>query len=375
MFARHRAKTLIALSSLLLLALLLVAEKLIAWLRPPVPAPSPTDRYIRLSEHPPSKTAFVTPSIDSDSLEHKQYRLQIDGDGYIWPSKVHADPDLVLAFLGGSTTECMLVEEDKRFPCLVGALLAPDFGKVNSYNCGVAGAHSLNSIDTLLNKVLGDQPDVVAMMHNVNDLVILMYEGTYWSKNPYKRMVVNRAEPPDTLWSLGKRAVKCVFPNLIATLRPPTMETPDPFASLRGRKLVIDPERLRAEFRSNLVTFVAICRARDVTPVLLTQASRLKDDPDPLIRHHTDKMKRDFGLEYERYRELWAGFNDIIRQVGEEQGVWVVDLAARVPKEKEFMYDICHFNTRGSELVAQIIAGDLREQGIAVAARDRRQKR
>ena len=144
---------------------------------------------------------------------------------------------------------------------------------------------------------------------------------------------------------------------------------------MRGQNLTLDPERMRSEFRANLVTFVAICRARDITPVLLTQASRLKDDPDPLIRHHTDKMKRDFGLEYERYRELWEGFNEIIREVGREQSVWVVDLAARVPKEKQYMYDICHFNTVGSELVAQIIAGDLREQHIAADARERRKKR
>ena len=58
----------------------------------------------------------------------------------------------------------------------------------------------------------------------------------------------------------------------------------DEFKQVRGRKIEVHPEQLVQEFTLNLQTFINICRARGITPVLLTMPSRLKDDPDPLIR-------------------------------------------------------------------------------------------
>ena len=35
------------------------------------------------------------------------------------------------------------------------------------------------------------QPDVVVMMHNINDLMALIYDRTYWSHNPSRAAIVN----------------------------------------------------------------------------------------------------------------------------------------------------------------------------------------
>ena len=59
----------------------------------------------------------------SDGLEQKPYVLRVDRQGFIMPAKIHDHPDLTIAFLGGSTTECTYVDEDQRFPYLVGRLL------------------------------------------------------------------------------------------------------------------------------------------------------------------------------------------------------------------------------------------------------------
>ena len=94
-------------------------------------------------------------------------------------------PDLTLVFLGGSTVACIYVDEESRFPSLVGQLLSQQTGKkVTSYNSGVGGNNSLHSLDILLNKIIPLKPDVVVMMHNINDLVALIYDKTYWSNNP-----------------------------------------------------------------------------------------------------------------------------------------------------------------------------------------------
>ena len=48
----------------------------------------------------------------SDSLAQKPYVLRVDRQGFIMPSKIHDHPDLTIAFLGGSTTECIYVDEN-----------------------------------------------------------------------------------------------------------------------------------------------------------------------------------------------------------------------------------------------------------------------
>ena len=60
--------------------------------------------------------------------------------------------------------------------------------------------------------------------------------------------------------------------------------------------------------------------------------------------------------------ELYARFNQAIREVGQEQGVLVIDLAALIPQDKQYMYDVVHLNTRGSQLAAQLISERLQKQ-------------
>ena len=84
----------------------------------------------------------------SDKLENREYILRIDDNGFIVPSKVHEYPDRTIVFLGGSTTECFYVDEEKRWPYLAGRLLENDTGlKVNAYNAGMSAINSFNSIN------------------------------------------------------------------------------------------------------------------------------------------------------------------------------------------------------------------------------------
>ena len=62
--------------------------------------------------------------------------------------------------------------------------------KVNSYNAARSGNNSLHSINILLHKLMPLKPDIVVMMHNINDLVALLYEQTYWNNNASRRVMV-----------------------------------------------------------------------------------------------------------------------------------------------------------------------------------------
>ena len=81
-------------------------------------------RYINLREILPLiDTVDVPPDKavrESDGLVQKPYRVRTDSRGFMLPYNRYEKPDLTLVFLGASTTACIYVEEENRFPSLVG---------------------------------------------------------------------------------------------------------------------------------------------------------------------------------------------------------------------------------------------------------------
>ncbi|MBN2329422.1 MAG: SGNH/GDSL hydrolase family protein [Candidatus Omnitrophica bacterium] len=336
-------------------------------------------RMICLREHPPGGRFSIQPDADylqkTDSLDDKIYKFDIDERGFIQPSRVYEDPDVEMVFLGGSTTECMYVSEDKRFPYLAGRNLSARTGKkINAYNGGVSGNHSLHSIDVLLHKALPMRPAAVLLLHNVNDLNILLYEGGYWNSNPTRSLIedveISEGEEYPTLLRRMKNIVRYTIPHLYRRAfllkkqwrrgdeSPIGNPQQDEFAHLRGRKIQYDEAFMRREFRRNLEWFVDIVRDSGSTPILMTQANRFTGNPDKVVRINMMDLE-DMGIGFEEYKELYDGFNQIIRDVGEDKEARVIDLERMIPKESRYMYDTMHFNDEGSIKAAEIIAAHL----------------
>jgi hypothetical protein len=53
-------------------------------------------------------------------------------------------------------------------------------------------------------------------------------------------------------------------------------------------------------------------------------------------------------------------FNESIRKKALENGVLLIDLAAAIPPEKEYIYDVIHYNDSGSIKAAEIIKNNLK---------------
>ena len=103
------------------------------------------------------------------SPEDPRVLLRTDARSYIRPSFQYDDPDVAVAFLGGSTTECLVVKEKERFPALVSDLLARDGYKVNTLNAANSGNTLHDSLNILLNHLTDDRPDIAVLMHALND--------------------------------------------------------------------------------------------------------------------------------------------------------------------------------------------------------------
>ncbi|MGB8991451.1 MAG: GDSL-type esterase/lipase family protein [Desulfobaccales bacterium] len=375
-FEQNPKKTIALFLFVFLLAATYGAEKLLAYINHAHNLVLFTERrYINLREVLPRVDTVVIPADKtvriSDGLVQKPYRVRADANGFILPYNHYAKPDLTLVFLGGSTVACIYVDEDQRYPYLVGQLLEQKTGKkITSMNAGFGGNNSLHSLDILLNKVIPLKPGVVVMMHNINDLVALIYDRTYWGKNPTRKPIVDFYFYKNLtgLKALSTLARDMYIPNLHAAIRilshkifgKKVKESDDEFAYIRGKKLTVDQAAIINEFKMNLQTFIAICRARKITPVLMTQFNRLKADPDSKVLKAMQGFQSDSKIPVSEFIDLYAKFNEAIREVGKANGVLVIDLAALIPQDKQYMYDEVHLNDQGSQLAAQLISDRLR---------------
>ncbi|MHB9073405.1 MAG: SGNH/GDSL hydrolase family protein [Desulfobaccales bacterium] len=329
-------------------------------------------RSIKLREFNPLYRNILIPDASamrmSDGLTQKPYILRVDRQGFIMPAKIHDHPDLTIAFLGGSTTECVYVDENLRFPYLAGRLIeAQTHLKVNAYNAGRSGNNTLHCLNILLNKVVNLKPDIVVLMENINDLAILMYEKTYWNTNPSRSPIQEKLPNFKTVGQDLRQMFYTVrdltFPNLARATKgvfhSDRKGKGDEFKNVRGQKITIDQDLLVREFSLNLQTFINICRARGITPVLMTQASRLTDHPDPLIKKMMHNLEISQGITYADFKGAFDRLNQTMREVGAKNGVLVIDLAREIPPVKENIADVAHYNDRGSRLVAATIAAQL----------------
>ena len=328
------------------------------------------NRAIVLSEFRPLLKEYNHPAKEDepyDTIEKKNYLLRIDENGFIMPSEKYANPDISLVFLGDSVTAELLVDEDKRFPYLSGILLEKEIGlKINSFNASRTANNTLNTLDVLLNKIIPMKPDIAIMMHNNNDVAIMLYEKTYWNNSPTRRLIFDINEY--ILNNFFKIIRDKFIPNVSRELRlagarlRPLLRTRgidksnDEFAKRRNTKVNYNTLEMVEQFEMNLQTFITICKIRKINPVLMTMASRFTETPDKAI---IDRFK-DVVVSYQEYKHLFDLFNDSIRKKALENNILLIDLAAKIPPEKKYIYDVIHYNNSGSIKAAEIIKDQLK---------------
>jgi len=326
-------------------------------------------RYIRLRESPPLMSTYTWPSKRemecSDTLEYKRYRFRVDRNGFIFPSEKYSKPDNTIVFLGGSTTECQFNQEENRFPYLVGCLLEKKLGqKINSYNGGTSGNNSMHTLFCLMAKVLPLNPKVVVMMENINDMVFLLYDESYYTQNPSTSIIVN--EDYSAL-GLIRIFMKKLIPNIYqAALQRIDIRRyvqramyGDEFAYISKGKVISEEDKIKVlkEFGVNLQLFIDICKIKGIAPVLMTMASRLKDNPDKIILNETKQLRVD--ISYQNFKELFDKMNETIRRKARENGILVIDLARHIPQDRDYIYDSVHLTDRGCIKAAEIISSNL----------------
>jgi lysophospholipase L1-like esterase len=322
-------------------------------------------------------TPDVMPGVSGPS------RFEINSIG-MRGDELSKDRDFHILALGGSTTECLYLDQTEAWPHLLQNLLGPRAWVGNAGRSGLHTRHHRLQADKLLDQL--PRMDAVIVLTGVNDLSVRLSQDRAWKPADLTdakelsgllqeafairppRFVEGPFYKKTVLWQMVKRLGRTFrsggasqdAPGRVYEIwRRHRREAP------RLRQQLPDLGPALAEYADNLRAIARSAARHHARIVFVTQPSLWREDLPPDLQRllwlgGVGRFQKKAGHEYYSMSALAAGMDaynrTLLATCRQIPGAVCVDLAAALPQDTTVFYDDVHFNEAGSRRVAEILA-------------------
>jgi len=278
---------------------------------------------------------------------------------------------LTIVTVGGSTTECFDLAENKTWSHNVGVDLQRNFHHLWLNNAGLSGNSTFGHSILMKDYLVKLKPKVVIFLVGLNDQG-LRGERDFdqrihvFNFRSLERFLASAAVHSE-LATAALNLYRYYFPKSVMIYNQNDPQEID-FNKLRhfqvsdaARAAIIKDHQdhyLRL-YRARLEKLMAICRENNMVPVLVTQPVLYGEGVDAasgVDLGHRFVAKDMDGVTAWQVLEL---YNDVTREVGRERGVLVIDSAREMPKNPAYYYDLVHYTNAGAARMADIVSAQL----------------
>jgi lysophospholipase L1-like esterase len=278
---------------------------------------------------------------------------------------------LTIVTVGGSTTECFDLAEDKTWPHRLGVDLQHDFQPLWLNNAGLSGNSTFGHYILVQDYLVKLKPKVVIFLVGINDLGIHDERDFDQRIHGFNARSLERflasAAVHSELAAAALNLYRFYFPKSVLINN---QNDPQEIDLKKLPDFKVTPENLIAiikdhrdhylgPYKNRLERLITICREHHMVPVLLTQPVLYGDVVDKatgVSLGHKFVAKDMDGATAWDVLEL---YNEVTREVGRERGVLVIDLARQMPKNSLYFYDLMHYTNAGAAKMAEIITAQL----------------
>ncbi|HTM32731.1 MAG TPA: SGNH/GDSL hydrolase family protein [Vicinamibacterales bacterium] len=254
--------------------------------------------------------------------------------------------------LGGSTTEEIWNEDGLHWPLWTERTLGKNARPVRVYNSGMSAYTTAHTLVRLAFDVLDYAPDIVLVMHNINDLTV-NYRAAVAGREVdghYQAVFSDKAftsdlEERDIVLSRLWRGVSARLKG-----RPADIVVPADYDISRGLEF----------FRRNLRSIQALASARGVRLVLLTMPVCNSSDVYATVLGTGHRgLSPPLPESFDRFLREFEIYNQAIRDVGHELDVPVMDMNRLMGGDARWFADVVHYNAAGSQRFGELLATEL----------------
>jgi lysophospholipase L1-like esterase len=273
------------------------------------------------------------------------------------------DQHLTVVAVGGSSTECMYLSDGKDWPALVVRGLKPSFPSLWMNNAGLNGHSTFGHLLLLRQHLLALHPKVIVLMAGINDVARDdLNDYDVMQQGPQSTMEVlaqYSAVASATLnsWRAWKASRAGLLHSQLDLRSWPTAER------RRDAPGLLNHHRRKylPGYRQRLQLLTRLCREANISLVLVTQPTLYGPgiDDETGIDLGGIAVSPDEAVNGALAWEILELYNDVMRDVGKEDGVFVIDLARLLPRSSRFFYDFMHFTPQGADRVAQVVTPPL----------------
>lgn len=273
---------------------------------------------------------------------------------------------LSIITVGGSTTACQFLDDNKTWPFRLEANLKNEFNNIWVNNAGLDGHSTFGHQVLLSDHIIKLKPKVVIFLTGVNDIE---NEGpSFFDKlhmrNEYPGLlnfIYNNSEVVSVVINLARGARAQRFNNTTQEWKRPgalgdlEMSKEDFSAKLK------EQEKYLEKYKQRLARLADTCLRNNIKPVFLTQPCLYGHGIDSVSGVDLKKAKVEENMNGELLEELLDLYNNKVKEVCAEKNVPCIDLAQEMPKNSLYYYDQTHYTNEGAEKVAEIVSEKLRE--------------
>jgi lysophospholipase L1-like esterase len=241
------------------------------------------------------------------------------------------------------------------YPAVLESLLnstGPD-RRYEVINAGIEGYNSDFALDRIKNEIVGYRPNLVTIYIGWNDLMkVNPNHSAATGKYPFLAAVLDQSY-----------IVKALKKLIYIDLRPWLFQ-PKVGASIKDAHAydAFLPER----YRENLASMINLLRQNGIEAMLFTLPTVVVPG---MSREDLQRQKVFFpyfagAYSLERFLSLHHAYNRVIRSVGQQYNVPVVDLEEIFNRQdkNELFWDTMHPNEKGNRLIAKTVFGKVQEE-------------
>ncbi|MBI2118095.1 MAG: SGNH/GDSL hydrolase family protein [Elusimicrobia bacterium] len=267
--------------------------------------------------------------------------------------------------VGGSTTECFYLSDHNTWPYLLGEKLKSRIKRVWVNNAGFDGHTTFGHLILLEDYLLKLDINVILFLTGINDIGL-----EHLHQND--QLIINKLQKFENFKFLLKSItfhseVLTLALNIYRYLRGVGHHAINDLKQLGQREISKDIEDkiLKSDkeiylplYKKRLNKIIKICRTKQIEPIFITQPILPGKGFDEITKVDLAKIRID-NLNGELLWKRLELLNQTIRDLADENKIFIIDLAKKLPKSSKYYYDFTHFTNEGAQKVSDIIFEDL----------------
>lgn len=272
--------------------------------------------------------------------------------------------------VGGSTTECLYLSDNKTWSYLLGKRLKEKFRRIWLNNAGLDGHSTYGHVILLRDYLIELKPKMIIFLIGIND-VGQDKSVTILKDDDIRNVLARKSELAAFLLNTY-RVLKAKHKNLGHRIIDLKKEKTLILSDEEIQKTLEEYKKDHLKYYENrLLAIIDMCKKNGIAPVFVTQPFLLGDTTDKTTGVYLGNIKYTDHQNGVLFWDLLELYNRTTIKIANENNVLVVDLANKLPKDSKYYYDFAHYSNKGAEEIARILSSEL-EQPLEKRINERR---